>query len=179
VHDALGVHVDDEERENGTEPYVVDLKEIAGPDRVVSQERAPGLSATRSCGPHAAHAPLNRSLRDSDPELQEFASDALGSPQPVVLGHRSNERDRLRRKPRLRGFARRLPAPPEPEPLAVPTQDGLWFYEQNRVPPARQEPGEEHQQPAFMCRDLRTPGRSRQDDELLAQQGVLGDELGA
>lgn len=36
VHDALGVHVEDEEREDGTEPDIVDLQVIAGPNRVVS-----------------------------------------------------------------------------------------------------------------------------------------------
>jgi hypothetical protein len=36
VDDASGVHVDDEEGEDGTEPDVVGLDEVAGPDRVLS-----------------------------------------------------------------------------------------------------------------------------------------------
>jgi hypothetical protein len=42
VHDSLRVHVEDEEREDGTEPDVVDLQEIAGPNRVVSEPGARG-----------------------------------------------------------------------------------------------------------------------------------------
>ena len=36
MHDALGIDVDDEEREDRPEPEVVRLKEVAGPDGVVS-----------------------------------------------------------------------------------------------------------------------------------------------
>src|SRR4029077_21208461 len=51
VDDASRVHVDDEEREDGTEPDVVGLKEITGPHRMVSQQCPPALSATRRTGP--------------------------------------------------------------------------------------------------------------------------------
>jgi hypothetical protein len=47
VDDAPGVHVDDEECEDGTEPDIVGLQEVAGPDGVVSQEGRPALATTR------------------------------------------------------------------------------------------------------------------------------------
>jgi hypothetical protein len=74
VDDALGVHVNDEEREDRTEPDVVGLQEVAGPDRVVMEECAPALSVVWSRRPRASHVPLDRSLRDADAELQELAA---------------------------------------------------------------------------------------------------------
>src|SRR5258708_26468387 len=84
MHDALRVHVDDEEREDGTEPDVVDLQVIAGRDRVISQECAPALSGAPTGGPRASHASLDRALRDADAELQELASNPFRSPEPVL-----------------------------------------------------------------------------------------------
>ena len=47
VDDASGVHVDEEEGEDGTEPDVIGLEEVAGPGSMVSQEGRPALAAMR------------------------------------------------------------------------------------------------------------------------------------
>src|ERR1019366_230279 len=49
LHDALGVHVDDEEHEDGTEPDIVGLQEVAGPTvwfRRKVRQRCPERGAT-------------------------------------------------------------------------------------------------------------------------------------
>src|SRR5690606_39516268 len=59
--DLLRVHVHDEEREDGPEPNIVHLKEIAGPYRMVVEEDTPLLPIARWA--YRADVPLDRSLR--------------------------------------------------------------------------------------------------------------------
>jgi hypothetical protein len=123
VHDALGVHLDDEAREDRTEPDIVGLQEIPGPDRVVAQECPPALSASRSCRPLASHVPLDCALRDSDAELQELASNPFGSQEPVLGHHATDEGDDIRNETRFAWTAGAgFPTPEESESLPVPSQ---------------------------------------------------------
>jgi hypothetical protein len=59
----------------------------------------------------------------------------------------------------------------------MPPQDGLRFHEQKSVPPSRNEPSESCDEPALTGGEARLLRSSHRYDELLAQQGVLGDEF--
>ncbi len=85
VHDALRVHVHDEEREDWPEPDIMELQEVASPYRVVLEEGAPGLAiAGRAWRSKEA---LNRALGEPDAELQELTANALGTPEPILSRH--------------------------------------------------------------------------------------------
>ena len=66
----LRVDVDDEEREERTEPDVVGLQEVAGPHRMVAQEGVPPLAARRSRWSDRADVLLDCPLGDVDAEPQ-------------------------------------------------------------------------------------------------------------
>ena len=77
----------DEESEDRSEECVHRLYKVAGPDlaSVVGKEGLPVLRRLfPSAYAYSAHVPLNRALADLDTELQELASDALGTPE--ILG---------------------------------------------------------------------------------------------
>jgi len=110
--------------------------------------------------------------------IQKLASDAFGSPQSVLGNNPSNEGDDVRRDLRLPPSIRfRLAAPEEPETGTVPPQNGLGFDQQHSVTPPGYQAGQQYQQ-ASLVRPARWPFHlPRHDDELLAEQGVFGDEL--
>ena len=78
MYDLLRVHIDDEQREKGSKPDIVHLQKVAGPDCVVAQERAPTLIIRWWA--HGAYVTLNRSLCDTNSELQKLASDSFCTP---------------------------------------------------------------------------------------------------
>ena len=86
VDDLAGPVGDDKEGVDRAEPGVVELQEIADPDvvRVVPEEGPPGLAVlpARTDGPHVL---LDRPLAHADAELEQFAADPFGAPQPVRL----------------------------------------------------------------------------------------------
>src|SRR5580658_1062198 len=152
MDDALDVHVDDEEREDGTKPDVVGLQEIAGPHRVGSQECPPALSAARSSRPRTAHVPLDRSLRDADAELREFSANAFGSPQPALGRHASDEADDIGSDARLAWPSRAAYATPEEtEPRTVPSKHGLRFDQEQSMAPLGKESCEQDEHAALVA----------------------------
>ncbi len=180
MHHALCIHVDDEEREDGTEPDIVHLQEIAGPDRVVSQECPPALSAVRSRWPRASQVPLDRALRDANAEPQELASNAFGSPEAVLDCNAPDERDDLRSKTRFACPARAgLSTSEELESLAVPSKHGLRLDQEQGMAPPRKESCEQDQQAALMAVKAGAFDSARGDEELLPKKRVLGDQFGA
>jgi hypothetical protein len=101
VDDAFGRDIDNEEREGRTKPYVISLQKVARPHGVVSQECSPALSAAWRWRPHSSHISLNRSLRYANAELEQLATNALGSPQAVVGRHALDEDSDVRSEARL------------------------------------------------------------------------------
>jgi hypothetical protein len=154
VHDTLGVHVDDEERKDGPEPHVVDLQEIAGPDRVVTQERVPRLTEVRLRRPGSAHVLLGRALGDADAELEKLTAHPFGSPEAILASHAFDELDDLsghtwlgQAPPSRSGSL----APEQAESLTVPSQDRVGLHEEQRVSPPRNDTGEQNEQAAFVA----------------------------
>lgn len=87
---------DDEKGEERAEEEVSDLQEIAGPNlsSMIVQECRPILSS-RSRDAHLPHIFLDRSLTYANIQLEQLTTNALGSPELVVLGHCLDQGDGL------------------------------------------------------------------------------------
>jgi hypothetical protein len=179
VHDALGVDVNDEEREDWPKPNVVHLQKVARSHGVVVQERVPALPARRQRPTACSHVPLDRAFRDVNPKLEELAANTLGTAESILRGHASNELDDIRRHARSRRLRRLgLPTPQQTKAFAVPAKDGFGLHEQQRVAPSWKRRYKERDQSALMWLEdpsLHLPCRH---NELLAQKDVLGQQLG-
>ena len=91
-----------------------------------------------------------------------------------------NECNDLRVNPRNTAFGTlRLPTPEEPKSLAVPTKYRVGLHEQQRILPMRQKAREQNYETALIGSEDRTFDLSECDDELLAKQGVLHQQLGS
>jgi hypothetical protein len=64
-------------------------------------------------------------------------------------------------------------------PLAVPAQNRVWLHQQHGVAPSGHQPSEQDKQAAFVWPEGGTLDPTRDDDQLLAEKGVLGDQLPA
>ncbi len=82
------VQFDDEESKKRTEKQVGDWEKVTGPDLLCmsAQEGCPGLPMWSSRA-HVSHVFLDCAFTDVNIELEQFATDPLGSPQSVVPGH--------------------------------------------------------------------------------------------
>jgi hypothetical protein len=123
VHNALRIDIDDEERKYGAKPDIIGLQEIAGPNRVVSQECSPSLAARKVGRSGLGHVSLDCALRDSDAEFQEFAAYSLRAPEDIFGSHAVNECEDFRVNSRNWGLVTsRPPTPEKPKSLSVPTK---------------------------------------------------------
>src|SRR5262249_58615339 len=112
---------------------------------MIRDERRPFLPARRTAS-RGSNMSLHRSLRDGDPEFQELAANALGTPNSVFTSQPVDQRDRARREPRLSvSWMARLPQPESAKAVTMPAEDRFRSHEQNCVPPARYETGEQHE----------------------------------
>ncbi len=84
VHDFASAEIDDEESEYGPEPDVVGLDEVARPDvlGVVLEEGCPALTGAVRL-PTRLQIPLDRALRNTDTELEQFTANALRDPEAI------------------------------------------------------------------------------------------------
>jgi hypothetical protein len=70
VNDFAGLDVDHEKSEPRPKPNIVDLQEVAGPNRMVREKRLqvlPMRQRWRTCSPHVS---LDRAFGDGEPELE-------------------------------------------------------------------------------------------------------------
>ena len=168
MHNSLRIDIDHEECEYSSEPDIIGLQEIAGPDRMVLQERAKFRWSA------FAHVSLNRTFGDSNAELHEFAAYSLGAPKDIFGRNAVNECDdfRVNSGTAILGVLR-LPKPVNPKSLAVPTEYRFWLHEPQGVAPMWQEAREQDNESTFMGLEYGTLDFSRCDYELLAKQGIL------
>src|SRR5450631_2723135 len=137
VHDFARPDIDDEKGEDWPKPDVVGLDEVARPDvpGVVFEERCPPLT-----GRARLHTPLeiflDRALRDTDAELEQFATDALRAPKAIFAGHATDELDRVDRNAGPRFLMSRPPAPEHLKSLPMPAQDRLGLHQKHRFAPS-------------------------------------------
>src|SRR5215472_10581976 len=149
VDHSAGVQFDNEEGEQRAEEEIGDREEVAGPDLLSMgvEEGLPGLS-TWPGGAHGSHVLLNGPLADAYPQLEQFASDALCSPESVVPGHLLNQGHRLCGEFRLRRCCSGLVFPVELETLAMPAQQRLWLNDEEGLLPGACHPGQKHKEHA-------------------------------
>src|SRR5258708_21117918 len=100
MDDLSRLQLEDEKRKKRTEEEIRDPGEITGPDlcRMSAQERSPILSS-RLCGVNVPDILLKSSFPYAHIQLEQFAMNALGSPEAVVCCHLPYPNDRLRGKP--------------------------------------------------------------------------------
>src|SRR5262245_25173097 len=114
------------------------------------QEGAPGLS--RGASARVSQILLDRAFGDVNLQFEQFAPNALGSPQTIIQRHGLNQGDGLGRdfgSPRNR--FRTLP--PEPaERLAVPVEEGLRLDNEERLFPVTDGTREYDQEHAIALR---------------------------
>ena len=179
VHNSPRIDVDREECEDGPEPDIVGLQEIAGPNCMVLQERSPSLAARELRGSDLGHMSLDRSLRNSDAKLQKFAAYSFRTPKDIFGGHALNECDDLRVNSGTTAFGMlRLPTPEKPKSRAVPTKHRIRLHQQQGVAPMWQKACEQNYETALVGLEKWTFDLPRRDNELLAKQGVLQQQLG-
>ena len=145
---------------------------------VVPDEGAPGM-ATLTWRPYRPHVLLKRSFADPNAQFQELAADPLRAPEHIVLGHGLDKRDDLGRE--SLGLAPRsgLPPPDDLEQVPMPAQQRLGTDHMQCVAPAASQPGQEEQQQTVVAVQPSSLDTTPQQDILLTEQGVLGNELRA
>ncbi len=180
MDDAPRGQVDDEKEINRTKPEVNDRQKVAGPDvfRVILQEGRPGRREWLG-GTNRADVFLNRALGDGETEFEEFPVDALGAPQTILLCHLLNQRDGCRVQFWTTTAAARLESPEETETLAMPAQQSVRFEEEERIFPVLDATNQEDEPKAIRLRKGWLVDSALQDDQLLPEQGVLGNEIGS
>jgi len=151
VDDAPGVHVDDEERKDRTEPDIVGLQEIAGPHRGFARMSA---SAVRCAEHWVAHIActfgpfaLRRGCRASRVRRECARLPKAGSRPPCV-----DEGDDVRSDARVAWTVRAAYSTrEETESRAVPSKHSLGFDQEQGVAPMRNQSREQDEQAALMA----------------------------
>ena len=119
----------DKDKEN-FKPNGVDSKEVDGRElgNVIIQERSPRLRWWFWMSDHVFG---NRSLRDLDAQLHQLAVDPRCAPDRVLAAHRSNQIAYFSRNLRTSSLpVTNLPGPIPMKSLAVPTNDGFRFNDE-------------------------------------------------
>src|SRR5262245_12732054 len=139
---------------------------------MVAQEGPPSLGWRSAAADHVLG---HRRLGDFEPKLQQFAMDAWGAPQRVLLAHPSDEFAQFLLDQRSSGPTSRLPSPVGPEPRPVPTQDGVWLNDLGQTEQVRPQPSHPYQQRSVTPTQPQTVRRTPQGNiELMAEKEVLG-----
>src|SRR6266545_6963659 len=146
--------------------------------RVVAQEGAPCL-ARRMLWSTPAITP-NRAMADHDAQLQQFASDPLGTPQLVGARHGRGQVPHLGAEMRTAAARAGLPPPERAPALAMPAHNRVGRDERQMLTPAgtplaRQNPHE--LVPGAEPSTRSGASGPSQDGDLVAQQQVLEDKV--
>ena len=88
----------------------------------------------------------NRAVADDDAQLEQFASDALGAPQPVLAGNGRDQLPHFGAETWPSSSYTGLPAPEEPSALAMPAHDCVGRHERQVLTPASAEPSSQDPQ---------------------------------
>ncbi len=111
------------------------------------------------------------------PHFEQLAADPLRAPEHVVFGHGLNERDDLRRETLRLTMGPGLSSPDDLEQIPMPAQQGLGTNHAQGVSPSTVQSGEREKHQAVVAVESRPPDAATQYDDLLSEQGVLGQEL--
>src|ERR1700676_4603069 len=147
---------------------------------MITQKGRPSLGRLRTPRP-SPHPAQYGSLRKIEAKHFQFAVDARCAPCGVFRDH---AKDQLAQFLADAFSTRANPTPREPrpiqlEPCTVPANNSLWLDEDQRVPPFRPEPAQDHPQQLVGSRDLRARIPLLQNDKLLAKSQVLKQQVAA
>ena len=120
---------------------------------------------------------LNRALGSANAELEQFATNTLSSPQPIVASHALDEIDRLGRHLRPTERFLRAAPPEQPKTLAVPAQDGRRLDQKRSATRCWCESGEKHQNGPIHRPETWSGDAPTGNLKLFAQHSVLADQL--
>jgi hypothetical protein len=179
VHDAPRTQLDDEEGIDLAKEQIDDGQEIARPNvlGVVFQEGRPILTGSLP-RPNLAHAFLNGGCGDLDALLDEFAVDALSSPEDILLGHLLDPSDRFCGQFCTTAAVSGFEFPKEPKALTMPVQQGIGFKDQEGFLPILNAASEKDEPEAAGLSEAWLFDFAVEDNELLPEQRILGDEFG-
>ena len=121
---------------------------------------------------------LDRVLGDGKAEFEQFAANPFGSPEPILLCHLLDQRDGLRSQFGTTTAIARFELPEEAESLTMPAEESVGFEDEQGILPVLDATREEDEPEAIGLRKGRLFYLAVQDDELLAEQRIFGDELG-
>ena len=122
---------------------------------------------------------MDGTFADLDSEFEEFAADALGAPGDVFGSHLLDQGDGFGCDPGLRCLGFGLAAPDEAEQLTMPAEEGVGLDDEEGLFPEGRCSGQEQESDAVLIADLRAFGVALEDDELVPEEGILGDEIGS
>ena len=112
------------------------------------------------------------------PQLEEFAADAFGAPGHVFHPHLANEGNGFGCDPGLRCLGLRLAAPDQAEQLAMPAEEGVGLDDKEGLSPEGRRSCQQKKPEAVSIAQLRAFNLAMQDDKLVPEQSVRGNELG-
>src|ERR1700694_1570665 len=173
---------DDEKAVEHSEGQSRDGKEIHRGDGfpMIAEKGRPSLGRLRTPRrpPHPAQ---HGSLRKIEAKHFQFAVDARCAPGSIFRDHAKDEIAQFLADA-FSARANSTPREPRPiqlEPCTVPANNSLWLDEDQRVPPFRPEPAQDHPEQLVGSRDQRARIPLLQNDKLLAKSQVLKQQVAA
>src|SRR5262245_14421686 len=104
--------------------------------------------------PTPSHVSGHSRLPDLDPQLQQFAMNTRGAPQPVGQVHLPDPAPDLYGYPRPTAARERFPAPIQAEARSMPTQDGLGLDNGDGLQRRWEQPAEPNEDQSVSRREL-------------------------
>ncbi len=152
----------------------LDHQQVGSPDGLgmVGKEGAPAL-AGRS-GWHAASVASDGTCTHGDAELEQLATNAVGTPMRVLARHRGDERLDLGVQARPSQRAARTPLPEQAPALAVAAQHGLKADQEEVASPVPVEAADDEPEELVPGAEAGPALATESGLERLAQEQVLG-----
>ncbi len=169
VDHSARLEFDDEEGKERAKKQIGHLQEIAGPHVfcVIAQQRRPVLSS-RSPDANMSHRFLNGPLTHANIQLEQFPTDAFGSPKSVLLCHLLDQGDGLSSHFRLMRVDLGSALPIQAKALTRPSQKCFWLNDQERLFPCSNYPCQEYEEQPIRLRACWSFHLPLENDDLLA-----------
>ncbi len=126
-----------------------------------------------------AHVLHHRGLVHRVAKQRQLRLNPRRSPRGVLPRHTPNQAADHRVDSGATALASRLPAPVQPEALAVPAKDGVWLDDHEARSPVSPESRQQHPEDSITLPKSWAFHRPLQDPELMTQREVLGCDGGA
>jgi hypothetical protein len=101
-------------------------------------------------------------------QFQQFASNALSPPEPIILGHLSDQGDRFGGDLGLVRKDLGLTLPIPTKELPMPAEQGLWLDNEQGLVPASNQPSSQHEEHPIRFGACWPFHLTLEDDELLS-----------